>query len=278
VKPTPVESGQNTQQGPSVSADDMYQAAFNAWSATASRYGFVWPVPGQVVYAMSVGPEEAISSGFGWADTQQRLNEILEAYKEELAKQRPKFGFGETKAPETGDEKSSEQAIPPVQVNAGAAKWIRSLLDVEMECAATSYLDRMQVNVLLDYAGLSDLIGSDKRVSSSDGYNRDSQQMLGAALRVERRPDHCVVFDASPYASIAAHDVEMRNVAMIDPYPRYELLSADQTSSGFEELTAMNIRRLFGERIYDQPMLDMQQTEPVIKKKLKTKFFWDDDL
>jgi beta-phosphoglucomutase-like phosphatase (HAD superfamily) len=276
LKPTPVASSQNTQQGPSVSADDMYQAAFNAWSATASRYGFVWPIPGQVIYAMSVGPEEAIASGFGWADTQERLNEILEAYKEELAKQRIKYGFGETKATATA-EKSSEPAIPPVQVNAGAAKWIRSLLDVEMQCATISYLDRMQVNVLLEFAGLSDLIASDKRVSIGDGYNRDSQQMLGAALRVERRPDHCVVFDASPYASIAAHDVEMRNVAMIDPYPRYELLSADQTSSGFEELTAMNIRRLFGERIYDQPMLDMQQTEPVTKKKQKTKFFWEGD-
>ena len=97
--------------------------------------------------------------------------------------------------------------------------------------------------------------------------------MLGVALRIERRPDHCVLFDSSPYANLAAQEIEMRCVSLVGPYPRYELLSADTSAFSFSELTAMNIRRLFGERVYDQPMLDARQN---LEKTTKTKTrFWD---
>jgi len=100
---------------------------------------------------------------------------------------------------------------------------------------------------------------------------------LGAALRLERRPDHCVVFDSTPYASIAAHDVGMQSVNLIGAFPRYELLSADTTSNSFEDLTAMNIRRLFSERVYDQPMVESAQNQPEKRALTKTRFFYDDD-
>jgi hypothetical protein len=131
------------------------------------------------------------------------------------------------------------------------------------------------MSIFLEYAGLADLLPRDNRVSISNGYDRDSQQVLGVALRIERRSDHCVVFDSSPYACSAALEVDMRSVSLVGPYPRYELLSADTSAVSFDELTAMNIRRLFGERVYDQPMLDMLQNQPEVKRKVKTKF-WDD--
>ena len=138
-------------------------------------------------------------------------------------------------------------------------------------------MNRQQLDVLLEVCGLSHLFSDDKRVTSSNSYGRETDQLLGAALRVERRPDHCVVFDSSPNSALAAHDVEMRSVGVIGSFPRYELLAADSTASSFDELTAMNIRRLFGERVYDQPMVDMQQADPEKVSKTKTKFFWDDD-
>jgi beta-phosphoglucomutase-like phosphatase (HAD superfamily) len=146
-----------------------------------------------------------------------------------------------------------------------------------MQCGIISYLDRYQVDVLLEQAGLSELIPPDRRVSASNGYTRDTYQMLGAALRLERRPDHCVVFDSTPFASIAAQEVDMQSVSMIGSYPRYELMSADTTSNSLEELTAMNIRRLFAERVYDQPLIDIQPTLPSSQRKTRTKFFFDDD-
>ena len=163
-----------------------------------------------------------------------------------------------------------------VVVRDGVYDWIKSLQDVEMACGVTSHLNEDQVHVLLAFAGLSSLLPREKRVSRSNGYERDSQQMLGAALRIERRPDHCVVFDSSPGACGAAREVEMRSVAMVGPYPRYELLSADTSAFSYSELTAMNIRRLFGERVYDQPMLDSLQIQPETRRKTKTTF-WDPD-
>jgi beta-phosphoglucomutase-like phosphatase (HAD superfamily) len=94
-------------------------------------------------------------------------------------------------------------------------------------------------------------------------------------LRIERRPDHCVVFDSSPHANTAAQEIEMRCVSLVGPYPRYELLTADTSAFSFDELTAMNIRRLFGERVYDQPMLDTQANLETVKK-TKT-MYWDHD-
>jgi beta-phosphoglucomutase-like phosphatase (HAD superfamily) len=141
-----------------------------------------------------------------------------------------------------------------------------------------SYLEREQVDVLLQLAGLDHLIPPDKRTSATNGYVTDKDQLLGAALRVERRPDHCVVFDTNPYASVAAHDVEMQSVGLIGPYPRYELLSADTTAATFDDLTAMNIRRLFSERVYDQPLADAElESAKRRNTKTRTRTFFDDD-
>jgi hypothetical protein len=52
-------------------------------------------------------------------------------------------------------------------------KWLKSLLDVEMSCGIVSYLDRDQVDILLEEAGAG-LIAPDKRVSASSGYKRDN--------------------------------------------------------------------------------------------------------
>jgi hypothetical protein len=66
-------------------------------------------------------------------------------------------------------------------------------------------------------------------------------------------------------------------VSLVGPYPSYELLSADTTSASFDDLTAMNIRRLFSERVYDQPLADVQASEPEKRRKTKTRFFYEED-
>ena len=264
--------------GPSF--DDVYGAALAAWKVVATRNALPEPTSDQIMYAMSVGPEEAIRFGFRWSDQTERVSELLGCYMKEVESQRSKWSGIEQKTDE-----SPEVEQPLVQVNPGSVKWIKSLLDVELECGIISHMSRSQVDLLLEFAGIADLIGSDKRVtgSASAGLKPiapqyfDSQQMLAAALRVERRPDHCVVIDASPGASIAARVVEMQSVAWIGSYPRYELLAADATVNRFEDLTAMNIRRLFGERVLDQPQLDIQQTDFAKDRKIKTKHAWDDE-
>jgi beta-phosphoglucomutase-like phosphatase (HAD superfamily) len=225
-----------------------------------------------VQFALSVGPEEAVRTGFEWTTDAEQVSSLVESYKSELGRK------WQGRAPEiSASAEDTKESFPDFQVMPGARKCVQSLLDNEMQCAVVSYLDRDQVEILLEQAGLDDLITPDKRVSASNGYVTDNDQLLGAALRVERRPDHCVVFDTTPYASAAAHDVKMQSVSFIGPFPRYDLLSADSTTSSFEEMTAMNIRRLFGERIYDQPQTENIQAQPGTDRKTKTKYFFDDE-
>jgi beta-phosphoglucomutase-like phosphatase (HAD superfamily) len=259
------------------SGDELYQAMFDAWTNVAWKSGFSLPEQDQVQFAMSVGPEEAIVVGFQWTDSYESATAIADQYREQIQLKREKWikeGYNLSASSSGSDQDETGQAV--VSVRAGVSDWVKSLLDVEMSCGVTSHLDEDQVNRLLQYAGLVELFPSDKRVSNSNGYERDSQQMLGGALRIERRPDHCVVFDSSPVANGAAHEAEMRSVSLVGPYPRYELLAADTSAASFDDLTAINIRRLFGERVYDQPMLDMVQSQPQVTRKTKTAF-WDDE-
>ena len=259
-------------RGPS--NDEIFRTAFDSWVAVAKKKSLPEPDMDQVLFALSVGPEEAIETGFDWASDRDQVLELVEAYKKELGIRRQSWAnrLPQTQSASSGDKHS----LPLVQVVPGGDQWIRSLLEVDMQCGIVSYLEREQVDLVLAYAGLSGLIGPDRCVSLSSGYQEDSQQLLGAALRLERRPDHCVIFDSSPFASIAAHEVEMRSVNIIGPYPRYELLAADSTTSSFSDLTAMNIRRLFGERIYDQPQFETQAARPDTFRKAKTQY-WDED-
>lgn len=277
TREVPVQQVQPEVKRKELSQDELYQAAFAAWTNVAWESGFTLPEQDQVQFALSVGPEEAIVVGFQWTSSYQEAKEIAKKYRDQIQTKRAEWvKKGYFLSPNTAASEQNEAQIALVSVVPGVHAWIKSLHDVEMACGATSYLDEDQVAILLEYAGLSDLLPRDKRVSSSNGYNRDSQQVLGVALRIERRPDHCVLFDSSPGASAAAHEVDMRSVAIVGSFPRYELLTADTTASSFEELTAMNIRRLFGERVYDQPMLEMVEKQPQVIRKTKTTF-WDDE-
>jgi phosphoglycolate phosphatase-like HAD superfamily hydrolase len=258
-----------------VSTDELHQAAFDAWSKVADRFSYPPPDEEQVLFAMTVGPEEAIITGFRWADNMVEANKIAANYYEEIKLKRADWhrrGLSTTATPDGGAK--DDEAPPLVKVLPGVETWIKSLYEVEMGCGVASHLEDDQLDTLLEYAGLAKLLPPGQRVSCNRGYDRDSQQMLGVALRIERRPDHCVVFDSSPQANAAAQEIEMRCVSLVGPYPRYELLSADTSAFSFDELTAMNIRRLFGERVYDQPMLDTQPNLETVKK-TKT-MFWDD--
>jgi beta-phosphoglucomutase-like phosphatase (HAD superfamily) len=257
------------------SQDEVYRAVLESWVTVANEFGYSRPDDEQVQFAMSVGPEEAIFSGFCWTNDSSQVAKILERYKAEIAKRRQSWSIDLSLNSRSSMIKGD---IPMYKVTPGLVKWIKSLLDVEVECAVVSYLETEQVDTLLELAGVSQLIDIDKRVSASNGYVTDTDMLLGAALRVERRPDHCVLFDTTPYSSLAAHDVEMQSVSLIGPYPRYDLLSADTTAASLDALTAMNIRRLFGERVYDQPLAESQSTDPGRNRRTKTKTrFFDDE-
>jgi beta-phosphoglucomutase-like phosphatase (HAD superfamily) len=279
VESAPVKKSSVQKESTGPSEDQMFQAAFDAWMHVALKSNYALPTNEKVMFALSIGPEEGILKSLEWTKDAKEAKQIAVQYKEQISiklKEWEREGVT-TKAPEGSARQGGSDDIPLVKIMPGVSTWVKNLRDVEMECGVTSYFDQDQVDVLLKYAGLTELFPQDKRVSSSNGYGRESMQMLGAALRIERRPDHCVVFDTSPYATAAAHEVEMRSVSIVGPYPRYELLTADTAAISFDEFTAMNIRRLFGERVYDQPMLEVQAKLPDTRRKTKTKFWGDDE-
>lgn len=260
------------QKSTEVSQDEIYSASFDAWTSVAWKFGFPLPIQQEIQFALTVGPKEAIIGGFCWTENEEEADEIAQQYLNQIKIKRDKWHEqGLTTTVESASNNSEKEDVLLVKAMPDVIDWIRSLQAVEMGCGVVTHLEDDQMNLLLEFAGLSEYLPIDKRVSNSNGYLRDSQQLLGTSLRIERRPDQCVVFDTSPVASVAAHEYDMRSVALVGPYPRYELLAADTSASSVDELTALNIRRLFGERIYDQPELENMQPLDNTSRQVKTK-------
>ena len=279
VPTTPKITAPKVEKPKGPSSFEIFQTASDAWKQVAEKRGFTPPSTSQTHFSLAVGPEDALYS-FQWTDDPEERQEILEEYLSAVRETSSKWesGYELGLHPKTADS-PRDDAPPPYSVIPGASKWLQSLMDVEMPCGVISHLDREQVDVLLDQTGLARFFPVGNRVTASNGYKLESQQMLGASLRLERRPDHCVVFDSSPESAVAAHDVDMKSVCLVGVYPMYELLSADSTARYLDELTAMNVRRLFGERIYDQPMVESKEERPEFKRQtaIKTRFWEEGD-
>lgn len=268
------------QKSKEVTQDEIYSASFDAWTSVAWKLGFPLPIQQEIQFALTVGPKEAIIGGFCWTESEEEAEDIARQYLNQIKTKRDGWheqGFTTTVEIEISSS-SEKEDLPLVRAMPDVTHWIQSLQAVEMGCGVATHLEDDQMNTLLEFARLSELLPMSNRVSNSNGYLRDSQQLLGISLRIERRPDQCVVFDTSPVASVAAHEHDMRSVALVGPYPRYELLAADTSASSVNDLTALNIRRLFGERIYDQPELETQTIQPLdYGRKVKTKTQWAGD-
>lgn len=268
------------QKSKEVTQDEIYSASFDAWTSVAWKLGFPLPIQQEIQFALTVGPKEAIIGGFCWTESEEEAEDIAQQYLNQIKTKRDDWherGFTTTVEIESSSS-SEKKDLPLVRAMPDVTDWIQSLQAVEMGCGVATHLEDDQMNTLLEFAKLSEQLPVSNRVSNSNGYLRDSQQLLGISLRIERRPDQCVVFDTSPVASVAAHEHDMRSVALVGPYPRYELLEADTSASSVNDLTALNIRRLFGERIYDQPELETQTIQPLdYGRKVKTKTQWAGD-
>jgi beta-phosphoglucomutase-like phosphatase (HAD superfamily) len=271
--------GDTTSNSNDVSQDEIYSAAFDAWTSVAWKLGFPLPDEQEIQFALTVGPFEAIIGGFCWTEDEEEAKDIAQQYLNQIKLRRDIWlEKGYITTMELASNNPEQDSIPLVKVMPDVSDWIQSLRAVEMGCGVVTHLEDDQMKILLEFVGLSELIPSDNRVSHSNGYLRESQQLLGISLRIERRPDQCIVFDTSPFTSVAAREFDMRSVALIGPYPRYELMTADTTATSVDELTAMNIRRLFGENVYDQPELEtMEDRVAETTRPVKTKYEWAGD-
>lgn len=258
----------------------------NMYVMFAERFGLPVPSNEELSMAVDLSAQRAIEL-FGWAGEGVPVDRVLrvlkETYDEEFQK-RAQARTSEmrmeqdlidfTQVEEAEEEQDTNEDF---QLTHGSQKWIKSLIEKEMPVGLVSYFDSRTVEVILEQTGLKQYFSSDRIVTASSGYDRDSYEQLGAAVRIDRRPDMCVLFDGNGDALLSSRELEMKSVGMTNIYPSYELLGADTTAREFDFLTAMNIRRVFGDRENQEPQLEENfERPPPIRRQVMTMYPEDD--
>jgi len=242
---------------------DTTEMQMEAWTKVADLYGFQPPLWEEVQRAQLILGDEAVRTIFFWTFDVMESRDIALSHYDALQEV---FKDVMRKYEEIEYRKSLGENLddlsPILKVNEGAIEWLERLRGVGMPCAVISQLDREKLDDVLRVSLLDEFFPEDRRVSSNCGYGQESQEMLGAALRLQRRPDHCVVFDTSPSSAIAAHDVEMKSVGLLGLFALYELSTADMTIPSFDELSVINIRRLFSDENFDEPVMELERQKP----------------
>ena len=66
----------------------------------------------------------------------------------------------------------------------------------------------------------------------------------------------------------------MKNVALVSPYPYYELRTADMTALGLGTIRITNMQNIFSDANTDEPMQELQVDSPEVRTRnvVKTKF------
>eukprot|EP00897_Mesotaenium_endlicherianum_P007722 jgi/Mesen1/6979/ME000362S06108 len=128
----------------------------------------------------------------------------------------------------------------------GLREWLEAVSTAGVPCAVASSLDRLTLLAALDRMGLRSFFQA--IVTEEDGMDSIAHRFLSAAVKLDRPPSKCVVFEDDPSGITAAHNCSMKAVALIGPHPAYELQQADLAIGTFSDLSVINLRRLFAAR------------------------------
>eukprot|EP00882_Tetradesmus_deserticola_P008928 GHRQ01009418.1.p1 GENE.GHRQ01009418.1~~GHRQ01009418.1.p1 ORF type:complete len:383 (+),score=146.30 GHRQ01009418.1:255-1403(+) len=125
----------------------------------------------------------------------------------------------------------------------GVREWLDTLGRFNVPCALVSGLDRSTVQAALARMTLHDHF--QVMVTAEDELETISQRLLTASVKLGRAPNMCVYFDSSPPGITAAHNVTFKAVAVQGIYRPHQLKNADITCSSLQDLSVINMRRLF---------------------------------
>lgn len=270
------DESKSSNNGPS--QGDVIGLKFEAWKKVAIQFDFPAPSIDEVLVAEFLTPIEAIGSVFNWdVSDKAEPDSIVRSFRSELQKLSKELIEKNGIISNVEERVDHEEQFPLLTPKEGALEFLAMLEDVELPCAVLSNFDGADVDRIIDVTGLSRFFPENKRVSASQNYEVGQQQLLGCALRLEKRPDHCITLSCTPQAAAIAHDIEMKNIAVVGPYPYYELVAADLTVRDLGAVNLMNVRNVFSETNMDEPMQQLQVEGPKERAKtmLKTRY-WDD--
>ncbi|CAL5202978.1 unnamed protein product [Lathyrus oleraceus] len=128
----------------------------------------------------------------------------------------------------------------------GLEDWLEAVYNARIPCAVVSSLDRKNVVEALERMGLNKYFQA--IVTEEDGMESMAHRFLSAAVKLDRKPSKCVVFEDDPRGVTAAHNCTMMAVALIGGYPAYDLGQADLAVANFSDLSVINLRRLFANK------------------------------
>ncbi|KAI3916500.1 hypothetical protein MKW92_007571 [Papaver armeniacum] len=150
----------------------------------------------------------------------------------------------------------------------GVKEWLDAVSTARVPCAIVSSLDRRTLVEALKHLGLTKYFQA--IVTEEDGMDSVAHRFLSAAVKLDRKPSKCVVFEDDPRGIVAAHNCTMMAVALIGVHPAYELVQADLAVGSFNELSVINLRRLFAHKGSTFMELQKQGTEKTPTKRKLT--------
>ncbi|KAJ7965120.1 Haloacid dehalogenase-like hydrolase superfamily protein [Quillaja saponaria] len=137
----------------------------------------------------------------------------------------------------------------------GLKDWMEAVYTARIPCAVVSSLDRRNMVEALERLSLTKYFQA--IVTEEDGMESIAHRFLSAAVKLDRKPSKCVVFEDDPRSVTAAHNCTMMAVALIGAHPAYDLVQADLAVASFNELSVINLRRLFANR--GSTFMDLQK-------------------
>lgn len=196
----------------------------SAWTRVAEEMNYTKPELSDVTLAMTMPVEKAIQRVMywtqDWGDTKRIAYRRAELYYELWR------DYDHQMLQETRD-------------------WLESLYKASIPICVCSEMDHDSLQVSLKKMGVEDLTEKCCFVTAEDDCDTRAQMYLTSALKLNRRPEYCVVFDVDPEAISSAHDISAQCVAVLGNHAAWQLRSADLTVSSLGDLTTYNIRRLF---------------------------------
>ncbi|XP_022146861.1 uncharacterized protein LOC111015958 isoform X1 [Momordica charantia] len=137
----------------------------------------------------------------------------------------------------------------------GLKEWLDAVSTARIPCAVVSSLDRKHMLEALERMNLKKYFQA--IVTEEDGMESMAHRFLSAAVKLDRKPSKCVVFEDDPRGITAAHNCTMMAIALIGAYPAYNLVQADLAVASFNELSVINLRRLFANK--GSTFMDLQK-------------------
>lgn len=199
-----------------------------AWKRTAKEEGKEMPLKWQLDRANGMKGEQAVQEAFCWTRIPQEAKRISNTKENILA-----------------DLLADAAPVAPQS----ALRLLKNLEGLETPRALVSSAPEKKVHRILELSGMEGLF--DAVISGDDVYRGkpDPEGYLYAAQKLERPPFRCVVIGNNNQSIEAAHEVGMPCVAVAGSSPLYEVSAADLAVKSLDELSFVNLKKLFGTEV-----------------------------